>query len=492
MRWPWTDHRGGKPGPVLLCDVRPALAPAPLPVLLPPYTRPLSPITRRVWFVPMSLVETRTAWTLESFERFARSRDEPAWLGALRRQAWERFVSAPMPDRSHEEWRRTDLRTFRFERFAFPGGAASGAVVPPAMLAQQVARAGRLVTLDGVARDQWLDPRWEAAGVRFGSLEDLVRHQPEKLRPYLEPHLADMAGDKFASLHAALWSGGTLLFVPRGVRVDEPLYSLMAISPGGSDFGHTLVVLEEGAEATLICEHAGGGDAPGLHCGATQVVVGPGAKLRLVHLQDWGKGVWHFAHQRAVVQGEAQLQWTLAALGSRLAKLNQYVALAGPGAEVQVNGVMFAEGRQHLACHTFQHHQAPGGKSDLLYKGALQDRAHVVWRGMIRVDRDAQKTDGYQRDDNLLLSETARVDSIPGLEILADDVKCTHGATAGRVEDEMIFYAQSRGLSRREAVRLVVAGFFQQVFDRITIDRVREALEAAIGQRVRDHAEAPG
>jgi len=440
----------------------------------------------------MSLIETHTGWTPKSFETFARSRDEPAWLSALRRQSWERFLSTPMPDRSEEEWRRTDLRMFRFERFGFPGGPSPAAAVPPAMLAEQVARAGRLVTLDGHLQDHWLDARWEAAGVRFGLLEDFVRRHPEELRAYLEPQLADTRGDKFAALHAALWSGGTLLLVPRGVSVDEPLYSLMAISPGGSDFGHTLVVLEEGAEATLICEHAGGGEGPGLHCGATHVFVGPGARLRLVHLQDWGKGVWHFAHQRALVQADARLQWTLAALGARLAKVNQYVGLAGPGADAQVNGVMFAEGRQHLACHTFQHHQAPRGKSDLLYKGALQDRAHVVWRGMIRVDRDAQKTDGYQRDDNLLLSETARVDSIPGLEILADDVKCTHGATAGRVEDEMIFYAQSRGLSRREAVRLVVAGFFQQVFDRITIDRVREALEAAIGQRVRDHAEPPG
>ncbi len=436
----------------------------------------------------MPLVDTCTRWTPESFEAFARSREEPAWLAALRRKAWERFLSAPMPDRSHEEWRRTDLRRFRFERFGFPTGRASPGGLPPALLAEQVARAGRLIVLDGVVQARWLDPRWEALGVRFGLLEDLVRRQSDGLRPYLEPFLTDAQGDKFAALHAAVWSGGTVLFVPRGVRIEEPLYSLSAISPRGSDFSHTLVVLETGAEATLICEHTGGADAPGLHCGATQVFVGPGAQLRLVHLQDWGQGVWHFAQHRAVVEADARLQWTLAALGSRLAKVNQYVGLAGCGADVQVNGVMFADGRQHLAYHTFQHHQAPGGKSDLLYKGALQDRAHVVWRGMIRVEREAQKTDGYQRDDNLLLSETARVDSIPGLEILADDVKCTHGATAGRVEDEMVFYAQSRGLSRREAVRLVVAGFFQQVLDRITIQRVREALETAIAQRVREDA----
>ncbi len=214
--------------------------------------------------------------------------------------------------------------------------------------------------------------------------------------------------------------------------------------------------------------------------------MGPG-RLRYVNLQNWGTGVWHFAHQKARIERDGRLQWTIGALGARLAKVNQHVAMVGAGAEVQVNGVMFTEGRQHLSYHTLQHHQAEHCKSDLLYKGALQDKSHLVWRGMIHVDRDAQKTDGYQRDDNLLLSDTARVDSIPGLEILADDVKCTHGATAGRVDDELIFYTQARGLTRREAVRMVVAGFFQQVFDRITIASVRDALGDAIRRRVREY-----
>jgi Fe-S cluster assembly protein SufD len=162
------------------------------------------------------------------------------------------------------------------------------------------------------------------------------------------------------------------------------------------------------------------------------------------------------------------------------------VVLAEPGANAQVDGVMFAEGSQHLSYHTLQHHAAGGCTSDLLYKGALQDRARIVWRGMIRVDPDAQKTDGYQRNDNLMLSDEARVDSIPGLEIMADDVKCSHGATTGRVDDEMIFYAASRGFTRKEATRLIVAGFFQQVFDRITIEQVRTALAQTIARRVQE------
>ncbi len=152
-----------------------------------------------------------------------------------------------------------------------------------------------------------------------------------------------------------------------------------------------------------------------------------------------------------------------------------------------MNGVMFTEGRQHLSYHTLQHHRAPHCRSDFLYKAALQDKSRTVWRGMIKVDPVAQKTDGYQRNDNLLLSQSVRADAIPGLEIEADDVRCTHGSTTGRVDDELLFYAQSRGFTRREAVRLIVTGFFQQVFDRITIESVREALAFAIARRVREY-----
>ncbi|MEX2560795.1 MAG: SufD family Fe-S cluster assembly protein, partial [Pirellulales bacterium] len=195
----------------------------------------------------------------------------------------------------------------------------------------------------------------------------------------------------------------------------------------------------------------------------------------------------HFAHQKALVGRDAALQWTIGALGSRLAKVNQHVGLVGEGADVQVNGVMFTEGKQHLSYHTLQHHHAPHCRSDLLYKGALQDQSRVVWRGMIKVDPGAQKTNAYQRDDNLMLSEQSRADSIPGLEIQADDVICTHGATAGRVDDSQVFYARCRGLTRKEAVRMIVAGFFQQVFDRITIESVRDALGEAIGRRIREY-----
>jgi len=434
------------------------------------------------------MTATATAgFTQDSFDAFLAARSEPSWLVDLRRGAWKRFQELPLPTRRDEEWMRTDIRLFHLDKFAYPAEPAVGAAVPEPVLAQNIELAGRTVAVDSHAHTAELSERWAKQGVLFGSLDRLLVEHGDRLQPYLYQAL-DPGADKFAALHAAFWSGGTLLFVPRGVVVDQPLHMLSALSDGQVDLGHTLVVLEDGAEATLLAEtasfHAAG---TGLHVGGIELLVGPKAFLRYVNLQNWGSGVWHFAHQKGHVDRDARLQWTIGALGSRLAKVNQHVALVGEYATAQVNGVMFTEGKQHLSYHTLQHHRAPHCRSDLLYEGALQDTSRTVWRGMIKVDVGAQKTDGYQRNDNLMLSEQARSDSIPGLEIEADDVRCTHGSTTGRVDDELIFYAQARGLTRNEAIRLVVAGFFQKVFDRITIDSVREALGQAIGRRIREY-----
>ncbi len=442
---------------------------------------------------------TAIGLTQDAFETFLASRLEPRWLTDLRRSSWKAFQELPLPhDASpspkQEEWRRTDIRRFRFDKFPLPSHTAHASssngqptAVGP-LLAAGLDLAGSAYALDSRPCKARLDPALAARGVLFGSLDDLVQSHGPAIEPYLFTRAIDPLYDKFSALHAACWSGGMILFVPKGVVIDQPLHMFSAMSPGQSDFGHALIVLEEGAEATVLAETASSDHAAaGLHCGAVEILVGPGARLRYVNLQNWGSGVWHFAHQKALVGRDAKLQWTIGALGSRLAKVNQHVALVGEGAHAQVNGVMFTDGTQHLSYHTLQHHEMPNCTSNLLYKGALQGDSRIVWRGMIKVDRDAQKTDGYQRDDNLILSESARADSIPGLEIEADDVKCSHGATAGRVDDEQVFYAQARGLTRKEAIRMIVSGFFQQVFDRIAVESVRDALGDAIGRRVREY-----
>jgi Fe-S cluster assembly protein SufD len=447
------------------------------------------------------------AFDRPALDHLLANRPLPAWAGDLRRQAFETFAGLKLPDRRHENWMRTDLRMFKPQAWGLRSAAAGGEpadLLATAITAGDLAAegwldepttarraaatlAGRFTSLDGHVIREELDPAVAAQGVLFGAAERLLAAHPEVFRPHWF-RVIDAGCDWFAAHHAAFHAASVVLYVPPRVRIAAPLHVLSAIGPGGVDTSHVLVVLGEGAEATVLTETAGGsevGMAGGFHSGGTEIVVGANAFLRMVNLQNWNTGVWHVARQKAVVHEGGRLQWTLGALGSRLSQVAQDVALVGRGADAQVNGVMFTEGRQQLVYNTLQHHEAASCRSDLLYKGALQDRSRLVWRGMIKVDKAAQKTDGYQRNDNLMLSRDARADSIPGLEIEADDVRCTHGATSGRVDAEQIFYAQARGLSADEAARLVVAGFFQQVFDRITIPAVREALARAIGSRIR-------
>jgi Fe-S cluster assembly protein SufD len=421
-----------------------------------------------------------------AFDNLLASRDEPGWLIDFRRRSWQTYGGLDLPSQRHEEWARTDIRLLRLNQFGIPSGecdASSAASV----LGENVELCGFTKAVNGGLREAHLEPSVAARGVLFGDLSTMALEHPEMVRAHLFQRAVNPATDKFSALHAACWTSGTFLYVPRGVSLDAPLLVHTTITEGSVDLSHLLVVLDEGAEVTLLVENASPDTATnGFHCGASEVIVGPRANLRFVSLQDWGHGVWHFAHQHALLERDARLQWTTGSLGSRLSKINQQVSLLGKGAACQVNGVLFAEGKQHLSCHTKQHHVASHCQSDFLYKAALQDHARTVWRGMIKVDPNAQKTDGYQRNDNLLLSSNARADAIPGLEIEADDVRCTHGATTGRVDDELIFYAQSRGFTRREAVQIVVTGFFQQIFDRISLESVRDALGAAIAKRVRD------
>lgn len=436
----------------------------------------------------MTTASDSNTFTRESFESLLESRaGEPDWLTSMRRAAWDKFEQLDWPARNDEEWMRTDIRMFKLDKFAMPAEEDASPELAAGLLTHDVQLGGQLVGYNSHAVSESLSAELASKGVLFGSLDRLVTEHGDLLRPYFERQVVDPEKDKFAALHAACWSGGTLLYVPKGVAVTEPLHALASLGDGGVDLSKALVILAPGAEATLLTETASTSQAAtGLHCGSIELIVEPDAKLRYVNLQNWSTSVWHFAHQRATVDRNASLQWTIGALGAKLAKVNQDVALTGPDADAQVNGVMFTEGRQHLSYNTHQHHMAPYCRSDLLYKSALQDRSRTVWRGMIKVDLAAQRTDAYQRNDNLMLAPTARADSIPGLEIEADDVRCTHGSTSGRVDEQQVFYAMSRGFTRTEAVRLIVAGFFQQVFDRITIESVRNALGDAIARRVQD------
>ncbi len=440
---------------------------------------------------PATLPAHATGGFSESaFETFAKGRDEPSWLLDRRRDAFERFVASPWPTLRDEEWRRTDIRALKLGSFAPPLAGDPSAEARSSLNSTWEGLRGRYGA--GIEHVDARPTRSAVAGalpsgVVFADLATASREHPEILERYLLTRAVEPGADALSALHSAFWTGGVLLFVPRGVKVDLPLFSLVGMTGEGSvDMNHTLVVLEEGAEATLVQETAsrGRGEAAGLHAGAVELIVGPGARLQFVNIQNWDASTWHFSRERALVDRDGSLQWTVGGLGGRLAKVNQEVALVGEGASAQVNGVMFTAGKQHLAYFTRQDHMAPHTTSDLLYKGGLKGSSRIVWKGMIRVEKDAQKTDAYQKNDSLVLSDSARADSIPGLEIEANDVRCTHGATAGPVDPEMVFYLRSRGIARDEAVRLIVEGFFANVYDRIALEPVRETLRQAVADKL--------
>src|SRR5205807_1826401 len=289
--------------------------------------------------------------------------------------------------------------------------------------------------------------------------------------------------EKFAAHNAALWKHGLLVVVPKGLELDKPLYVRIAVT--GQTFWRLVVVAEEGARASLIEEYASpAADTAAYSNAVTELFVEEGAKLEYVSLQNLSQETWHFASHHARVGRDAELDWVAGGFGSKKGKIRIQNDLAGEGATSRVTGAYFADAEQHLDYDTFQEHIAPNTTSDFAFKGALRESARSVWRGMIRVEKDAQKTNAYQENRNLLLSKDAHADSIPGLEILANDVRCTHGATLGQVEREQLFYLMARGLSRAEAARLIVRGFFQDVLDRIELEPVREALGAALEARI--------
>ncbi|RLS80343.1 MAG: Fe-S cluster assembly protein SufD [Planctomycetota bacterium] len=434
----------------------------------------------------LTAISSRTvAYDAETFESFLATRQEPAWVTDQRRQAFEVYRELLATELDPEEWKRVDTRAFRPEKFAI-GTASQSAASFGTLLADRAEFGGIVSHVDGVCSVSKLDPDLASQGVLFGNLSDLLRDHGEILRPHLLTRGVKSDTDRFSAWHAAFWTGGTVLYVPRNVEIAKPLYSLIGLAAeGAADFSHTLVILEEGAQATLLEEtSSASATASGMHIGAVELLQGSRSNLQYVQLQNWNNKVWHFAHQAGRVEADASLRWSVAGLGARLAHIHQDVYLDGKGATAQVNGVTFATDKQLISYYTQQTHNAPNTQSDLLYKDVVRDHARCVWRGMIKVAKDAQKTDGYQRNDSLLLSETCRVDAIPGLEIEADDVRCTHGATCGRVDEEQLFYCMCRGLTRSEAMHIIVEGFFQRVYDRIPVEIVRETLGQAVERKL--------
>ena len=385
----------------------------------------------------------------------------------MRTELLERYRALPLPTTRDEHWRFTDLAGF--DPDAWSTEAASAATVP-SMLDLDVA-ASATIDESGISVSDGVPE-----GIRFEPLTDDNPLVGSLVR----------ADDKLRAHNAAVWQHGLLVHVPAGVELERPLYLRVASNvAGGSLFWRVLVVAEAGSRFTLVQELTSAGENLEAYVnGVVEVVVRDGAKAEIVNVQRLSRKAWLFASCHARVERDAELDWVEGGFGSAKGKVWIQNDLAGRGATSRVTGAYFADGTQHLDYDTYQLHAAPDTTSDFAFKGALRDSAATVWRGMIRVEEGAQKTNAYQENRNLLLSKTATANSIPGLEILANDVRCTHGATLSQVDREQLFYLMARGLPRAEAERLVVRGFFQDVLDRIELEPVRDALGSALEARI--------
>lgn len=418
----------------------------------------------------------------------------------LRYKAWNAYENFPMPAQEDEAWRRTDISTLDLDRFQISSdGMAALSQVPPLFSGLAGDNEGLLLFQDnGVYRK--LPQEWEQKGLVFTDLRTALKTHKALVEKYLLQAVSPRRG-KFEALNGALWNRGVFLYVPKGLDVSLTLRGGYGwtLSDGQAALPHTLVVVDESARVTYFDEYVSSGvvapsDKPGpdlaargsaLSCGGVEIFLEPNAQMTYLNIQRLGAGTSHFLTQNAMLKQNASLTTLAVALGGKLSKANFGSELVGQGAASYLYGLVFGDGEQRFTHHTRQDHQVPNTVSDLLFKAALKDKARSIYTGMIRIAKEAQKTSSYQANRNLLLSPTARANTIPMLEILADDVKCGHGATVGSLDDDQRFYLMSRGLSKQEAEHAIVEGFFEDVLQKIpsveTRDKLRDAINLKLG-----------
>ena len=377
------------------------------------------------------------------------------------------FAELPFPNQAMEDWRRTDVSHLVLDDFAAPGATDAAPELEPELAAQ---------------------------GVVVSTLERAARDHPELVKSYFEHEVVPATAGKLAALNAAFWRGGVFVHVPRGVTAALPVWNKVTAPAAASPqavLPRSLVVVEAGGH--LIYTDQFGGPVPGgaaLSSAVTEVILGDGASIQYLVLQQWPEDMTHVATHRLHLGRDCHAELVVAATGARLAKIYMEVAMMGAGSTARVSGLVIGDGRQHFDYQSLQDHLAPNCVSDLLVKGALRDEAVSVYSGLIKIRKDAQHSDAYQANRNLILSPHAKADSIPKLEIEANDVRCTHGATVGQVDPEQLFYLETRGIATHAAQNLLVHGFFQPVIDRIALPEVRDHIHDTIDAALGDTSEA--
>jgi Fe-S cluster assembly protein SufD len=438
---------------------------------------------------------TQTAQTFDE-EALAALPATSAFVDQLRKDAFAEFTALPIPSQETEEWRYTDLSDLDLSFTPFTEGAPASSLddLPEEVIAGAGIvgeRAGLQIQRNSEVVLTNLDESLIQRGVVFTDLDKAMVERPDLVEPYLHT-LVPSNRTKFTALHAAFRTGGTFLYVPPGVAIEVPLQTLTWVDvEGAAVFPHSLIVVGADAEVTFIDRYASSDLGRAFSDAVTEIHADASSRVTYVSIQDWGAGVTHLAVQRAQLGRDASLRTTSVGFGADLARVEAESILAGVGASSEALGLFFADGDQHFDHRTEQDHVAEKCTSDLLYKGALRDTSRGVYSGWVHVRPGAQGTNAMQTSRNIMLSEGAFARAIPNLEIEANDVRCGHAASAGPVDDDQLFYLETRGIARADAEKLIVKGFFQEVIDRIAVEEIRDSVAAAIEDELQRPAEEP-
>lgn len=403
----------------------------------------------------------------------------PKWWLDTKQAAWNQFVALPLPPRNDERWRFSSLKGITIDGVTVgePANQAPAAPVLPGFARTAEIRFAN----NHLANRTALPPELAAQGVIFCPLEDALQRHGDLVREHFQKYPTNLGSEKFVALNTAFTSSGAFLYVPKGVEITAPFVVQHAVyGANAAIFPHTLVILGDNAKATLVEYFASADDQSHFAAGVNDLSAGPGAQLTYVGAQRWSGTTLALQSNSITAQRDAKVLSLNVHLGGRQARHESHSRLQGPGSHSEMLALTVATGEQEFDQRTLQTHQAPHASSNLLYKNALLDTARTIFSGLIIVEPDAQKTDAYQSNRNLMLSSEAEANSLPGLEIQANDVRCTHGSTSGRIEPEQEFYLQSRGINPAQAHELLVFGFFEEVIGKLENEEIHDALRTLI------------
>ncbi len=431
------------------------------------------------------------AYAEAALERVIAAANNPEWLVAQRRRALETFNASPLPDRAAHLWRYTDPARFMLPEKPETVVAGETQAVPLTIELRFDRKdvSGVVVCRNGLMLACDLDPQVAQAGVKIMELNDAAREFPEIVRQYLGSLIGADFG-KFEALASALWAGGLFVFVPKSVDVPKPIHIMnLADSSGGALFQRHLIIAEENSRVTLVDENGQGKANAGEDLRTNtliEIFAGAHAKADFVTIQNWGRRSVSYVTHRAQLATGARMDTVMTSLGSEVSKVDSGAVLTGQGAESNIYGLAVGSGSQHFDHHTVHDHAAGSTHSDLKFKIAVRDKANSVYTGLIRIDEGSPFCEAYQENRNLILSPKAKAETIPELEIMNNEVRCSHGATVGKVDPEEIFYLQSRGINRADAIRLIVTGFVSPIMDHIP-EYTRGVLKETVVHRLGDN-----